>query len=80
MCAVQSCFSCVQLCAPLLTVALQAPLSAGFSRQEYESGLPYPPPGDLPNPGIDPVFSVSPALAGQFFTISVTTAIQGGSL
>ena len=37
------------------TVSLQAPLSMGFSRQEYWSGLPFPSPGDLPNPGIEPV-------------------------
>ena len=43
----------------------QAPLSMGFPRQEYWSGLPFPPPGDLPDPGIEPV---SPALAGRFFT------------
>ena len=47
------------------TVAHQAPLSMGFPRQEYWSGLPFPPPGDLPHPGIKPV---SPALAGGFFT------------
>ena len=47
------------------TVAYQAPLSMGFSRQEYWSGLPFPPPEDIPNPGIKPV---SPALAGRFFT------------
>ena len=47
------------------TVACQAPLSMGFSRQEYWSGLPCPPPGDLPDPGIEPV---TPALAGGFFT------------
>ena len=47
------------------TVAHQAPLSMGFSRQEYWSGLPFPPPGDLPNPGLDPV---SPVLGGRFFT------------
>ena len=46
-------------------VACQAPLSLGFTRQEYWSGLLFPPPGDLPNPGIGPV---SPALAGRFFT------------
>ena len=46
------------------TVAHQAPLSMGFSRQEYWSGLPFPPPGDLPDPGIEPV---SPELAGEFF-------------
>ena len=40
----------------------------GFSRQEYWSGLPFPSPGDLPNPGIEPVFLVSPALAGRFLT------------
>ena len=47
------------------TVACQAPLPMGFSRQEYWSGLPFPPPGDLPNPGIEPV---SPVLEGRFFT------------
>ena len=51
-------FSRVQLSATPWTVAGQAPLSMGFS-QEYWSGLPFPPPGDLPNPGIDPA---SPAL------------------
>ena len=44
----------------------------GFSRQEYQSGLSCPPPGDLPNPGIEPVPLKSPALAGRFFTIRVT--------
>ena len=52
------------------TVTRQAPLSMGFSRQEYWSGLPFPPPGDLPNPGIKPMTPVSPALAGRFFTTS----------
>ena len=47
------------------TEALQARLSMGFSRQEYWSGLPFPPPGDLPDPGIKPA---SLALAGRFFT------------
>ena len=47
------------------TVARQTPLSMGFPTQEYCSGLPFPSPGDLPNPGIEPV---SPALAGGFFT------------
>ena len=46
----------------------QAPLSMGFSRQEYWSRLPFPPPGDLPDPGIKPASLVSPALAGRFFT------------
>ena len=52
------------------TVACQAPLSVGFSRQEYWSGLPCPSPGDLPDPGIELVSLVSPALAGGFFTTS----------
>ena len=47
------------------TVAHQAPLSMGFPRQEFSSGLPFPAPGDLPNPGIEPK---CPALAGRFFT------------
>ena len=55
----------VQLFATPWTVARQAPPSMGFPRQEYWRGLPFPPPGDLPNPGIKPV---SPALAGGFFT------------
>ena len=46
----------VQLFATPWTVAYQAPLSMGFSRQEYWSGLPFPSPGDLPNPGIEPEF------------------------
>ena len=52
--------------------AHQALLSMGFSRQEYCSGLPFPSPGDLPNPGIEPVSLASPALAGGFFTTSAT--------
>ena len=51
---VLSCISHVQLFVILWTVACQAPLSMGFSRQEYWSGLPCPPPGDLPNPGWNP--------------------------
>ena len=50
---------CPTLCNPMGCIARQAPLSMGFSRQEYWNGLPNPPPGDLPNPGIKPV---SPAL------------------
>ena len=49
-----SSFCHVRFCATPWTVARQAPLSMGFSRQEYWSGLPCPPPGDLPNPGINP--------------------------
>ena len=49
------------------TVAHQAPLSMGFSRQ-YWSGLPFPPPGDLPDPGMEPMPPASPALVGKFLT------------
>ena len=57
--------SCVQLFAMPWTAAHHAALSVGLSWQEYWSGLPCPPPGDLPEPGIEPT---SPALAGGFFT------------
>ena len=50
------------------TAAHQAPLSVEFSRQEYWSGLPFPTPGDLPDPEIEPVSLASPALADGFFT------------
>ena len=59
-------FTCVWLFATLWTLAHQAPLSKGFSRQEYWSGLPCPPLKHLPNPGIKPVSLLSPALAGGF--------------
>ena len=59
--------SCLTL-ETLWTVACQAPLSMGFSRQEYWSRLSCPSPGDLPDPGIKPTTPVSPALAGEFFT------------
>ena len=62
----------VRLCATLWTVACQAPLSAGFSKQEYWSRLACPPPGDLPYPGIKPSSLMSPALAGGCFTTSAT--------
>ena len=64
--------SCPTLCAAPWTVAHQAPLSIGFSRKEYWSGLPGPPPGDLPNPGIKSMSLMSPACAEQFFTTSTT--------
>ena len=59
------------LCDPL-SVACQAPLSMGFSRQEYWRELPWPSPGDFSNPGIKPMSLMSPALANGFFTISTT--------
>ena len=65
-------FSHIQLFATLWTTACQAPLSLGFSRQEYRSGLSCPPPGDLPDPGTESACHTSPALAGWFFTISAT--------
>ena len=67
-------YVCVHACTHLClfvtpwTVARQALLSIGFFREEYWSGLPCPPPRDLPNPGIEPEFPASPALAGGFFT------------
>ena len=65
-------FSHVGLFVTLWTIALQAPLSMGFSRQECWSGLPCPPPGDLPDPGTEPLSLMSPALTGGFFTTSAT--------
>ena len=67
-----SCFSCVKLFAASWSVIHQAPLSMGFFRQEYWSGLPFPTPGDLPIPGMEPTSLVSPALVGRFFTSSAT--------
>ena len=63
-------FSCVRLFANLQTIACQAFLSMGFSRQEYWSGLTFYPPGNLPYPGIEPAFLMSPELASRFFTTS----------
>ena len=64
------CFSGAQLFVNLWTGAFQVPLSMGFSRQEYRSGLPCPLPGDLPHSGIEPTSLMSLALAGGFFTTS----------
>ena len=61
--AAKSLQSCATLCDPSDCVACQVPLSMGFSSQEYWSGLPCPPPGDLPHPGIEP---------GCLFTTSAT--------
>ena len=60
--------SCVQLFA----TPCQSPLSMRFSRQEYRSGLPCPPPGDLSDPGIEPMSLLSPAWAGGFFSTNAT--------
>ena len=73
-----SLFSHVQLFETPWTVAHQAPASMGFSTQEYWSGLPFPAPGDLPDPGIEPTSLMSPALAGRFFTTSATWEAHQG--
>ena len=69
-------FSRVQLFVTLGTIARQASLSMGFSRHEYWSELPCPPPGDLPNLGIKPVPLMSPVLSGRFFTTSASCEAQ----
>ena len=74
---VLSCVSHVQLFATPWTVAHQALLSMGFSRQEYWSGLPCPPPGDLSEPGIKSKSLTSPVLAGGFSTTSTTWEALG---
>jgi len=65
-------FSWVWLFVTLWTKPRQAPLSMRLSRQEYWNGLPCSPPGDLPDPGIEPTSLMSPALAGGFFTTGAT--------
>ena len=72
-------FSHVWVFMTLWTIALQAPLSMGFSRWEYWNGLWCPPPGDLPHPGIEPVSLMSPALAGGLFASSTTWEAQNNS-
>ena len=77
LCFMLSCL-CPTLCNPMDYIACQAPLSMGFFRQEYWNGLPEywsgllcPPPEDLPNPGMEPMSLMSPALV-RFFTTSAT--------
>ena len=67
---VLSCFSRVRLFVTPWTVSCQAPLSMGFSRQEYLSGLPWPPPGNLPNPQIEPVSPAAPELQEDSLPLS----------
>ena len=69
-------FSRVQLFEIPWTVVHQSPLSMGFSRQEYWSGLPFPSPGDLPDPGIERCSLLCPELAGGFFTTSAPWEAQ----
>ena len=70
-----SCFSHIWLFVTPWTIAHQAPLFMGFSRQEYWSGLPCPPSEDLPDPGIKPVPLTSPARTDRFLTTSTTTIL-----
>ena len=67
-------FSCVRLFVTLWTVACQAPLSMGFSRQEYWRGLPFPPPWNLPDLGIKLASLMSSALAGRHITTAAAAA------
>ena len=71
-CKKNVCVSCVWLFATPWTVAHQAPLFMEFSRQEYWSGLPWPPPGDLPNP----ILNLGLCIAGRYFTIWATREYQ----
>ena len=70
----------VQLFATSWTVAQQAPLSLGFSRQECWSGLPFPSPGDLPDPGMQPWSLMSPVYAGGFFNQEQPKTLEGTCL
>ena len=83
LCSVAQSLSHVWLFATPWIVAFQAPLSMKFSRQKYWSGLPFSPPEDLPDPGIEPTSLASPALAGRFFTTvppgKPVAAVMGGS-
>ena len=76
ICAMLSCFSCFWLLAISWTVAHQAPLSMGFSREEYWGGFPFPTPGDLPDVGVEPESLKSPALARGSFTTSTIWEAQ----
>ena len=68
--------SCVRVFVTPWSVVHQAPLSMRFSRQKYWKGLPCPPPGDLPGPGMEPPFLISPALAVGLFTTSTTSLVD----
>ena len=71
-------FILVCVCVIQWTIALQAPLSMGLSRQEYQRGLPSLPPGDLPDPGVKPTPLMSPALGSRSFTTGATwEALKG---
>ena len=68
--------SYVWLFATAWTIVYQPPLFMGFPRQEHWCGLPFPSPGDLPNPGVKPASLVSPALAGRFFTVAPQRLVE----
>ena len=68
--------SCVSLFVTSWTIACQVPLSMGFSRQEYWSGLSFPTQGDLPYPGIESESLASPTMAGGFFTTVVVQLLS----
>ena len=68
VCVCAQLLSCVRFFETSWTAAPQAPLSMEFFRQEYWNGLPFPPPGNPPNPGIEPESPVSLGLAGEFLT------------
>ena len=76
LCVCTQLLSCAQLFASPWTVARQDPLSMEFSRQEYWSGFPFSPPGDLPDPVIKPASLMHPKLAGEFLTTSSTWEAQ----
>ena len=65
---------CPIFCYPM-DCSPQAPLSMEFSRQEYWSGLPCPPPGDLPDPGLEPMYVMSPALTCGFFATELPVSV-----
>ena len=75
LCCAKLLQSCLTLCDPM-DHSPQAPLSMEFSRQEYWSGLPCPPPGDLSHPGVELLSLSSTALAGVFFTTSAAWEAQ----
>ena len=74
---VHSHFSCVRLFVTPWTVAHQVPLSVGFSRPEFWSELPFPSPGALSDPRIEPKFPASPTLAGGFFLTTEPPVLKG---
>ena len=63
-------------CDPVDCITCQTSLCVEFPRQEYQSGLPFPSPGDVPDPGIEHMYLPSPALAGEFFTTSAAWEVQ----